>query len=64
METKVSNLSVKELESLVAKIVRETIEDTLEDYLAKSSKEYMSSIREAREEYSSGRTKKLEEILD
>ncbi|MCZ7382945.1 MAG: hypothetical protein O8C64_15420 [Candidatus Methanoperedens sp.] len=39
-----------------------TVGDLLEDFTALSSKEYLTSIREAREDYKHRRVKNLEEI--
>lgn len=54
MDTKISDLTVDELKILISKTVQEAIEDYLEDLNALTSKEYLNSIREAREDYKSG----------
>jgi hypothetical protein len=54
MDTKISDLTVNELKELIASTVQETIEDYLEDLKALTSKDYINSIREAREEYKAG----------
>jgi len=51
METKISDLTVDELKNLISSTVQETIEDYLEDIKALSSKNYIDSIKEAREDY-------------
>jgi len=48
METKVKDLTVGELESLISDTVRGAMEDLMEDILALSSDEYLRSIEEAR----------------
>jgi predicted DNA-binding protein len=62
MEIKISDLSVDELKRIIASTVQEAMEDYLEDLEALSSKDYLSSIREAREDYKSGEFKNLDEI--
>lgn len=51
MNTKVSDLTIDELKELVSKTVQETLEDYLKDFKALSSKEYLASIQEAREDW-------------
>ncbi len=60
--TKLKDLTVDEFRTLISNSVRESMEDLLEDLTALSSKEYLTSIREAREDYKHGRVKSLEEI--
>lgn len=60
--TKLRDLTVGEFKTLVSDTIKENIEDLLEDLTALSSKEYLTSIREAREDYKHGRVKSLEEI--
>ncbi|HEX9739445.1 MAG TPA: hypothetical protein VGA29_01610 [Ignavibacteriaceae bacterium] len=60
MNTKISDLTVDELKNLITKTVQETIEDYLEDLKALSSKDYINSIREAREDYKAGDYKDIE----
>ncbi len=64
METKVKDLTVSELKSLIEETIRETLENLVEDLIALSSKEYLSSIEEARSDYKKGKVKELEEISD
>lgn len=64
MATKVRDLSVVELQSLISDTVRETMEDIIEDVLALSSDKYLQSIKEARSDYKEGKVKNLEDILD
>jgi hypothetical protein len=63
MDTKISDLTVNELKELIATTVQETIEDYLEDLKALTSKDYINSIREAREEYKAGDYKDYNEVL-
>jgi len=64
MAMKVKDLTVDELRSLISDTVRESFEELVEDILALSSDEYISSIEEARRDYREGRIKDLEEISD
>ena len=64
METKVKDLTVGELRSLISDTVKEAMEDLAEDILALSSDEYLSSIKEARSDYKEGKVKDLEEAFD
>jgi len=60
--TKLKDLTVDEFRALISNSVRGSMEDLLEDLTALSSKEYLTSIREAREDYKHGRVKRIEEI--
>ncbi len=60
--TKLRDLTVEEFKSLVSATIKENMEDLIEDLTALSSKEYLTSIREAREDYKHGRVKRIEEI--
>ena len=51
IETKVKDLTVMELHTLISDTVKETMEDLIEDILALSSDEYLHSINEARNDY-------------
>ncbi len=64
METKVKDLTVKELQSLISDTIKNTLEDLIEDILALSSDDYLQSIEEARKDYKDGRMKYLEDLID
>ncbi|CAD7769972.1 hypothetical protein FHEFKHOI_00722 [Candidatus Methanoperedenaceae archaeon GB50] len=64
METKVKDLTVGELQSLISDTIRGAMEDLIEDVLALSSDEYLRSIEEARSDYKEGKVKHFEEIFD
>jgi hypothetical protein len=64
METKVKDLTIGELRSLISDTVKETIGDLIEDILALSSPKYLRSIEEARRDYKEGKVKSLEESFD
>ncbi len=63
MNTKISELTVDELKSLITNTVQETIEEYLEDLRALSSNDYINSIREAREDYKAGNFKNFDDVL-
>ena len=64
MSQRVSDLTVEELEQLVEKTVRRTIQDYLEDLEALGSPKYLDSIREAREDYEAGEVTRLADLRD
>lgn len=64
METKVKDLTIGELRSLISDTVKEAMEDLVEDMLALSSPGYLRSIEEARKNYKEGKVKSLEESFD
>jgi len=64
METKVKDLTIGELRSLISDTVKETMEDLIEDILALSSPRYLRSIEQARNDYKEGKVKSLEELFD
>lgn len=64
METKIKDLTVEELQSLISDTIKSTLEDLIEDMLALSSDEYLQSIEEARKDYKEGRIKFLEDMID
>lgn len=59
---KLRDLTVEEFKTLIPDTIKESMEDIIEDLTALSSKEYLNSIKEAREDYRHGRVKGLEEI--
>jgi len=63
MNTKISDLTVDELKDLISKTVQEAMEDYLEDIKALSSKDYINSIKEAREDYKAGDYKNYNETF-
>jgi hypothetical protein len=56
------NLTQKELIAAVKAMKKKEREALLEDLLAATSPEYLSSIREARADYKTGRVKTHEEV--
>jgi hypothetical protein len=64
METKVKDLTIGELRSLISDSVKEAMEDLIEDILALSSPRYLRSIEQARNDYKGGKVKSLEESFD
>ncbi|GAI02091.1 unnamed protein product [marine sediment metagenome] len=59
---KVKDLTIEEFQSLISTIVKDTIEDYMEDMIALTSKNYLKSIKEARDDYKKGNFKYLEDI--
>ncbi len=57
MKNKIFYLTIDKLKNLISSIVYETMGDFLEDLKALSSKDYVNSIREAREDYKAGDVK-------
>lgn len=53
-DSKINELTVKEFKELISESIREILEDIIEDREASSSKNYIDSIKEAREEYKMG----------
>ena len=58
----VKDLPLEELERLIERVVRRTLEEYLEDLEALASPDYLDSVREAREDYRAGRVGKLREL--
>ncbi|MFQ6031587.1 MAG: hypothetical protein ACE5K2_01585 [Candidatus Zixiibacteriota bacterium] len=56
------DLTVEEFKILISDTIKENLEDLVEDMAALSSREYLKSIEDAREDYRRGRVKRLEEI--
>jgi len=64
MDTKVKDQSVEEFKALISTTLRVAAENTMEDMLALSSKEYILSIREARKDCKEGNAKRLEDVFN
>jgi hypothetical protein len=60
--TAVKELSIEELEQVIAAAVRRTLEDYLEDREGLASRRYLESIQEAREEYRAGDATPLRDL--
>lgn len=63
-EKQVNDLTVSEFKMLISETIRETLEDIVENKEALASPIFLNAIKEAREEYKSGKTKNLEELFD
>ncbi len=61
MTVKVKDMTVEELQKLIADTVNSVVEDLMEDILGLSSDNYLKSIEEARKNYKDGKTTKLED---
>lgn len=64
METKVKDLTVEELQSLISNTIKEIMEDLIEDTIALSSTNYIQSIKEAREDYKKGKFKSIDDVIN
>ncbi|MGD2250881.1 MAG: hypothetical protein PVF58_20980 [Candidatus Methanofastidiosia archaeon] len=64
MKTRVKDLTVMELQNVIADAVKASMEEVLEDIGAFSSKEYLHSIKKARRDYKEGRVKQCEEAIN
>jgi len=64
MEKKVKDLTVQELRDMVSNIVKETMEEFIEDMLALASKDYLRAVEGIREDEQDGRVKQIEETFD
>jgi hypothetical protein len=60
----VKDLTVDELKIIISETVKDSLQDIVEDILALSNEEYLSSIEEARNDYKAGRVKAFEELFD
>ena len=61
MTVKVKDMTVEELQKLIADTVNSVVEDLMEDILGLSSDNYLKSIEEARKNYKDGKITKLED---
>ncbi len=62
MTVKVKDMTVEELQKLIADTVNSVVEDLMEDILGLSSENYLKSIEDARKDYKDGKTTKLEDL--
>jgi len=62
--TIIKEMTAEELQALIAKTVKESVQDIIEDIQALNSDTYLADIEEAREEYKSGKIMRLEDISD
>ncbi|MDP2302854.1 MAG: hypothetical protein Q8N03_10580 [Ignavibacteria bacterium] len=60
----INELTIGELKTLISETVKETIEEVIENMEALSSTNYINAIKEAREEYTVGKTTKLEDLFN
>lgn len=64
MSGMVKEMSVDELRMVIRDTVEQTLEDKLEDLQALSSPSYLRSIEEAREDFRAGRVTALDDLID
>jgi len=60
----INELTIGELKTLISETVKETMEDVLESMEALSSLTFINAVKEAREEYTAGKTTKLEDLFN
>ena len=61
---KIIDLSLEEFQVFVSDTVNTAMQDSIEDFLALSSDNYLKSIKEAREDYKKGKVKSYEEVFN
>ena len=61
---KIIDLSVEEFPIFISDTVNTAMQDSIEDFIALSSDNYLKSIKEAREEYKKGKVKTYEEVFN
>ena len=61
---KIIDLSVEEFQTFVSDTVNTAMQDSIEDFIALSSDNYLKSIKEAREDYKKGKVKSYEEVFN
>ncbi len=64
MNETLNQLTKEELKIYIREAVSEVMEDYIEDILAMTSKDYINSVREAREDYRTGNTHTLDELMN
>ena len=62
LNSKISELTIEELKTLINESVKEAVEEALENFEAISSNSYLKSVKESREEYIKGDFQRLEDI--
>ena len=62
MSTRVADMTVEELKTLINQSVQESIEDVMEDMAALASPAYLKSIENARGQYERGEITPLDEL--
>ena len=61
---KIIDLSVEEFLVFISDTVNAAMEDSMEDFLALSSDNYLKSIKEARKDYKTGKVKSFEDVFN
>lgn len=64
MKAKIKDLSIDEFKDLINDIVQVSFQDNMEDLLALSSTNYLTSIEEARNDYKKGKVKSFADVFD
>ena len=61
---KITDLSVEEFRVFISDTVDTAMKESLEDFIALSSDNYLKSIKEARKDYKEGKIKSFEEVFN
>jgi len=61
---KVSDLTVEQLKLIIDKLVKQNLEEMVEDLEALSSRNFIKSIEKSRKEYKEGKSKSFEEVFN
>ena len=61
---KIIDLSVEEFRVFISDTVDTAMKESLEDFIALSSDNYLKSIKEARKDYKEGKIKSFEEVFN
>jgi len=64
METKVNDQTVSQLKDIISEVVRERIDDVIEDLKSLVDNDYIESVKEARKEYKEGKVTNIDDIMD
>ena len=60
---KVSDLTIDQLKKIIDELVKQNLEDFIEDIEALSSRKFIKSIEKSRKEYKEGKFKSFEEVF-
>ena len=60
---KVSDLTIDQLKKIIDELVKQNLEDFIEDIEALSNRKFIKSIEKSRKEYKEGKFKSFEEVF-
>jgi len=64
MKAKVNDLTVSQLKDIISEVVRERIDDVIEDLKSLVDYDYIESVKEARKEYKEGKVTNIDDIMN